>query len=147
MGTSGTEYNVELHYLISDNKASISGTNKPTIFPDQSGQASTVDSDGNITIGKKDTAFINFHCDTPDWSASAVQIKGKNHKWGDRLSANIQNDYPAVDADTGMLCADASGVLAMHDVNAKGSEVDYRVQFTDGTNTLWSDPRIKDVGQ
>ncbi|MCU0989621.1 MAG: hypothetical protein MUE63_08580 [Xanthomonadales bacterium] len=147
MGTSGTEYNVELHYLISDNKASISGTNKPTIFPDQSGQASTVDSDGNITIGKKDTAFINFHCDTPDWSASAVQIKGKNHKWGDRLSANIQNDCPAVDADTGMLCADASGVLAMHDVNAKGSEVDYRVQFTDGTNTLWSDPRIKDVGQ
>jgi hypothetical protein len=147
MGNIGTGYNVELHYLITDNKASISGTNKPTIFPDQSGQASTVDSDGNITIGKKDSAFINFHCDTPSWSASAVQIKGKNHDWGDHLSANIQHDYPDVDADTGMLSADATGVLALRDVNTKGSEVDYRVQFTDGTNTVWSDPRIKDVGQ
>jgi hypothetical protein len=147
MGSSGTEYNVELHYLVSDNKASISGTNPPTIFPDQPGQASKVDSDGNITVGKKDSAFINFHCDTPDWSASAVQIKGKNHKWGDALSTNIQHDYPSVDASSGMLGADANGVLALRDVNSKGSEVDYRVQFTDGTNTIWSDPRIKDVGQ
>ena len=124
-----------------------SGTNKPTIFPDQTGQSSKVDADGNITIGKKDSAFINFHCDTPNWSACAMQIKGRNHDWGDALSVNIQHDYPDVDAVTGMLCADATGVLALRDVNSKSSEVDYRVQFTDGTNTVWSDPRIKDVGQ
>jgi hypothetical protein len=32
MGNSGTGYNVELHYLISDDKASISGTN--TVWSD-----------------------------------------------------------------------------------------------------------------
>lgn len=147
MGSSGIEYNVDLHYLISGNKASISGTSKPTIYPDQAGQASKVDADGNITIGKKDTAFIDFHCDTSGWSATAVQIKGKNHHWGDSLSTNIQHDYPSVDAGTGMLQADANGALVLRDVNSKGSEVDYRVQFTDGTTTVWSDPRIKDVGQ
>ena len=144
MGNSGTGYNIDLTYLIDDNKASISST---AIAPVQPGATSSVDGDGNITIGKKDSAFINFHCGTPDWSVSAVQIKGKNHDWGDGLSANIQHDYPDVDAATGMLCANATGEIHLRDLNTNSSEVDYRVQFTDGTDTIWSDPRIKDVGQ
>lgn len=90
MGNSGTEYNVELHYVIRDNQPAISNT-----------------------------GIAPFR--------------------GDANSS--------VDAGTGILCAEATGVLALRDLNSKSSEVDYRVLFTDGTNTVWSDPRIKDVGQ
>lgn len=74
MGLNGTEYNVELHYVIRDNQSAISSTG---IAPAADDATSSVDAAGNITIGKKDSAFVNFHCDTAGRSDPRIKDVGQ----------------------------------------------------------------------
>lgn len=149
--STGTAYSISVHYEVNaDNDVVVNST---IINPAPPATSKTsVDSSGNITMGKKDTSTISYVCGTDGWQMSQLQMRDKDKtKWGkqngsNRLTSDETEDYPGVPADSGTVDADATGNLSISNTNKKASKVDYRVSVTNGEETLWSDPRIKDNG-
>jgi hypothetical protein len=95
---------------------------------------------------------ISYTSVTAGWDATEVQLRddGKT-SWSpgqgeNQLTADEATDYPGVDAHTGSKSKDATGKLSVTNNNSKASTVKYRVALSNGTSTVWSDPRIKDNG-
>jgi hypothetical protein len=149
--STGTAYSIGVQYAVdSDNQVVVNSTSINPTPP--SGSNTTVDSAGNITMAKKDTSTISYSCGTTGWQISQLQMRDKDKdKWGkqtgsNRLTDDEKIDYPDVPADSGTVNADSNGHLSISNSNSKASKFDYRVSVTNGTQTLWSDPRIKDNG-
>lgn len=122
------------------------------ISPTPPGKSKTgSDGDGNITVGKGDKATFVYNCGTAGWNLSELQLKSQDRRhWGKqsgkkRLNGDAAEDFPDVDADSGTVTSNG-GAISISDVNKKSSTVDYRVAATNGSKTIWSDPRVKNNG-
>jgi hypothetical protein len=139
----GQEFNFDVTYSVRDGKPVVTAT---SMVPNPSGDDTSIDDEGNIVLDKKNTAFVNFSCDTPNWSISQLQIKGKND-WGEALGNNAQKDFPHADKDTGNVPPDDDGNYVLWDRNEKSNTVEYRVQVTQaGGASAWADPRVRSIG-
>jgi hypothetical protein len=117
-----------------------------------SGSKTKIQDDGDITVGKGDTATITYCCNDGGWKLGALEMKSQDRgKFGpqpgkNRLDSDAAEDFPGVDANSGKVNAGANGQLSVSDANKKSSTVDYRVSATKGQTTIWSDPKVKNNG-
>jgi len=139
------DFNFTVTYSMVEGKPKVTGT---SIFPAPvDGDKSAVDAEGNVTLGKKDSAFVNFNCATEGCAISALQIEGKKG-WGQPLGKKAQKNFPDADKDTGMVPAGPDGNFALRDVNKKSNSIEYRVQLTQADGTaIWADPRVRSIGR
>jgi hypothetical protein len=144
----GIEYEIE-----TKNNKTTANYHGYTIDPPLENDSNTsINNNGKITMGKGDTSVISYTSVTAGWDATEVQLRddGKT-SWSpgqgeNQLTADEATDYPGVDAHTGSKSKDATGKLSVTNNNSKASTVKYRVALSNGTSTVWSDPRIKDNG-
>lgn len=147
----GINYAIGINYSVNGSNEAVFDSKSLSPNPPQ-GSKTGVDDDGNITLGKSDTASISYGSVTNGWRVSELQLKDQSKsKWGkqsgsNRLTSDEAEDYPNVPADSGTVAAPANGALSITNNNSKSSTVDYRVALTKGNDTIWSDPRIKDNG-
>lgn len=140
----GKEFNFGVEYSVVDNTATVSNT---SMSPVPSGDDTGIDAEGNITMDKKDWGWTLFSCVTDGWSIAELQIRDHGKDWGDELSDKAQKCFPDANTENGTVPADPDGLHILSDTNKKNVTVDYRLKLTDGTTSIWSDPRVRDKGR
>ena len=144
-------YSMTVEYqVVNDTTVSVKSVSISPTPPTSS--KTKIEDDGDITVGKGDTATIDYSCNDAGWRLSEIQLKSHDRgHWGsrpgrDRLDSDAAEDFPGVDAHSGTVDVGTSGQASISDANKKSSTVDYRVAATKGNTTLWSDPKVKNNG-
>jgi hypothetical protein len=146
-----SDYTISIDYAVqNDTAVAVSNTSISPSPPD--GSKTGVADNGDVTMGKGDTATITYNCNSNGWHLSEIQLKSKGRShWGpqsgrDRLDSDAAEDFPGVDANSGRVNVGASGQASIADANKKSNTVDYRFGAKKGSTTIWSDPSVKNNG-